>query len=450
MKRINIFIILFFITNFLFAQINPKLYDWLIPPIIGGTPPPFVMTYVNIPDAPTFPTSQTVNYVNPGNIVTGTNPNKFLGTSATWEQIRYFSLVGTSITPFQISNLAGSNFVGAFANNYFDSGGAGNDFIYTYGRTAADPFYINMNATSSGGARFLAPSSGPGSTWIWQNLVFNDGGIGYQFNDTGTLSGGTSITPPVSTDNYLSETISFYRVFNMGTEGFYGGITATTAAAIHQGNTFIHCVAAECGWDNAQWNWSNNLSVTKSTFHNGGLLDVAGQNNLLQLQNVIGIVEDNIFHNAPHLFTIASHNVIIRNNYFRWTDGFAGLIQDYYTQYGTCCRLVTTPVQILIENNDFDCENATECDAVFDAIENDANIIVQNNRFENVEAGDIFIQGTGGNRIDGGGNTFVTNGTIPIPTFISTSPTAFETHYLLSNTPGGLYHYLLHRGYRTP
>lgn len=460
-------------------------------------------TYVDIPDSPTFGTTQTHNYSNPGNVTTGTSRDKELSALANWEQIRLFALVGSEVSPFRIRNATGATFIGAFANNFIDQASTQADFVYLYGRSASEPFHIDGNLISSGLIRFLAPTS-TGSTWIIQNFVVENGGVGLHMNDSGTLSGGDASTVPSSTDNYLSTTVSFYRAFNIATEGFYIGSTTTTAPAIHKNFTISHVVTYNTGWEPCQANWHLNYHLHNGTFVNGGTANQPGQNNLLQLQNVKGVVEDNIFMDAPHLFTIASHDLVMDNNYHRWYDGFPGLFQDYYTSYNTSSRLMVTPVAITISNSDFDCEilewdveknyrlNASEggfyvklqdtngdwrffetltdnnlgnsppidpgitsnthwevssdaCGSAFDGIEDDVNITVTNCRFEGFQSTNIFKQSRA-NLIDGGGNTFVPDGTIPLPTFTNFTSTDYQNHGLLTNT----YHYNLGRGARIP
>lgn len=475
--------------------------DWF-----AGETEDFVFTYVDIPASPTFGTTQTHNYSNPGNVTTGTSRDKELSSLANWEQVRLFALVGTEGSPYRIRPASGATFIGAFANTYIDQASTNADFVYLYGRSAAEPWVIDGNGISTGLIRFLAPTSSVGSTWIIQNFVVKNGGVGLHMNDGGTLSGGDASTVPTSTDNYLSTTVSHYRVFDIATEGFYiGNSTSQTAYSIHKNYHGSHLLGVDLGWDGAQANSHLNYLLEKSTFVNVGTANTASQNNLIQAQNVKGVIRDNLFKDAPHLCTIASHDLLIDNNYFRWYDGFPGLIQDYYTQYNTASRLMVTPVGITISNNDFDCEirdwdpalsyNTTgvgtggayckhqdtngdyrffksktlgnvnnepptdpgvtsdafwevspePCSSVFDAAEDDVTVTVTNNRFEGMQSTDIF-KVSRPNLVDGGGNTFVPDGTIPIPTFTNLDPDEPETHGLTTS----VYHYLKGRGQRTP
>lgn len=76
------------------------------------------------------------------------------------------------------------------------------------------------------------------------------------------------------------------------------------------------------------------------------------------------------------------------------------------------------------------------------------NITITNCRIEGPTS--LFQDSRGGSPTgtltDGGGNTFVASGTIPVPTFSNFTSTDFNGHGLLTEKT----HHLKGRGYRTP
>jgi hypothetical protein len=407
---------------------------------------PYDFEYVSIPSAPSFGATTTHNYTSPGNVTTTGNRDKILSATATWDQVRAFGLAGTVELPYQIKNHPDAVFLRSTATptNFFDQASTAADFLYVYGEDEANPFHIQGAGIITGGIRFLAPASA-GNTLLFQNFVIEDVGIGVHMNDSGTLSGGDANTPCVSTDNYLNIDLLFIRVIDTGTEGFYIGSTSSSAYGIHKDFTGSHLLVINAGWDLFQFNNHLDLKLTNLTGINGGLLNQAAQNQLFQFQNTKGYCRNSIFADAPHMGLFATLDFEFTNNYVEWSDGFPGLIADYYGNYTTSQRLMVTDAGILIDDCDFVNTNASSASSLFDVQDDVVTVTIQNCRIENVD--DLFEQGTDGVRlIDGGGNTFVPVGTIERPTFSSTSVTDYATHGLLTSE----YHHALGRGYRTP
>ena len=151
---------------------------------------------------------------------------------------------------------------------------------------------------------------------------------------------------------------------------------------------------------------------------------------------------------APQGLRITTHDLVFKNNYVQWTGNIANEILSYYGNYASTNRLMVDPIttEILIEDCDF--VATTWTGALFNVFDPNVNITIRNCRIQGATS--LFQDSRGGSPTgtltDGGGNTFVSSGTIPTPTFTNFTPTDFEGHGLLTEK----YHHMKGRGYRTP
>jgi len=412
---------------------------------------PYVFTYVDLPDAPTDGTSATVTYSAPGNILNstgGTTQNKFL--SGAFTEFHAFSFVGTSGAYQRIMNLNSSTVIGSVANHLFTREGTNSTYFGLYGRYDDAPLYFDevggVDATSA--IQLSAYATGPNA--IVQNIVNNSRGYAIFANTAGTLSGGSATVVPTSANNYQALPASFVRSFNVDTnkEHFYYGATTTSTYAIHQDLDLSHLFGYDCEWDGIQIQNAKDFTLTKSTFVLSGTNNTASQNASLQVQNSYGSVTDCIFYNAPQGLRFSTLNLTFDNNYVHWTGNAANQFISYYGNYAATDRLMVNPIvtTVTISNSDF--VATTWTGALFDVLDPNVNITITNCRIEGPTS--LFQDSRGGSPTgtltDGGGNTFVSSGTIPTPTFSNYTPTDFTGHGLLTEQT----HHALGRGYRTP
>lgn len=146
-------------------------------------------------------------------------------------------------------------------------------------------------------------------------------------------------------------------------------------------------------------------------------------------------------------FRFATHNLIFRNNYVRWTGNIANQAISYYGNYASTDRLMVDPIvtEVLIE--DCDLVATTWTGALIDVLDPNVNYTIRNCRIQGATS--LFSDSRGGSPTgtltDGGGNTFVGSGTIPAPTFSNFTATDFDGHGLLTEQT----HHQANRGYRT-
>jgi len=411
----------------------------------------YSFTYVDIPDAPSSGTSATITFSSPGNILNstgGTTQNKYL-SGADWDEFHAFSFVGTAGAYQRIINLNSSTRIGSIANHLFTREGTNSTYFGIYGLSATAPLYfIEDPSVATSAIQMSAYATGPDA--IVQNLVNNSRGYAIFANSAGTLSGGNSTTAPTSANNYQALPASFVRSFNVtgNKEHFYYGATTTSTYAIHQDLDLSHLLGYNCEWDGIQIQNAVNFTLTKSTFVNSGTDNTASQNASLQVQNSYGSVTDCIFYNAPQGLRFATHNLTFDDNYVHWTANTANQFISYYGNYASTDRLMVDPIvtTVTISNSDF--VATTWTGALFDVLDPNVNITITNCRIEGPTS--LFQDSRGGSPTgtltDGGGNTFVSSGTIPVPTFSNFTPTDYNGHGLLTN----VYHHRRGRGFRTP
>lgn len=411
----------------------------------------YSFSYTDIPDRPTLGTNQTLTYSDPGNILNttgGTSQDKIL--SGSWDQFHAYSFVGTSEAHQRISNEDGDTIIGGIANHLFTREGTGTTYFELNGKSASEPLYFNnvgaVDATSA--IQVSAFATGP---YVWITNVVNDsGGYAVFANTSGTLSGGDANTAPSSANNYQDFAVKFVRSFSPvgNKEHFYIGATTTTTYAIHHNFSIENCFGYESEWDGMQIQNATDFYGNKLTIINGGTDGTSSQNASLQLQNSYGTIENSIFMGAPQGLRFTSQEILFDNNYVQWTGNIGNEILDYYGNYSASNRLMVDPSgkSITISNCDF--VATTWTGALLTVYDPEVNITVSNCRIEGATSlfGDSRGGGATGTLTDGGGNTFVSGGTIPTPTFSNYTPTDFTGHGLLTEA----YHHALGRGYRTP
>lgn len=411
---------------------------------------PYAFTYTDIPDAPSDGTSATITFSSPGNILNnsgGTTQNKYL--SGEWEEFHAFSFVGTSGAYQRIINLNGSTEIGSVANHLFTREGTNSTYFGIYGLSAAAPLYfIEDPSVATSAIQLSAYATGPNA--IIQNIVNNCRGYAIFANSAGTLSGGSSTAAPTSANNYQALPASFVRSFSPtgNKEHFYYGATTTNTYAIHQDLDLSHLFGYNCEWDGIQIQNAKNFTLSKSTFVTSGTDNTASQNASLQVQNSYGSVTDCIFYDAPQGLRFCTHNLTFDNNYVHWTGNTANQFISYYGNYATTDRLMVDPIVTTVTISNCDFKATTWTGALFDVLDPNVNVTISNCRIEGPTS--LFQDSRGGSPTgtltDGGGNTFVSSGTIPTPTFSNFTPTDFTGHGLLTEAT----HHALGRGYRTP
>src|SRR5690606_8532149 len=103
-------------------------------------------------------------------------------------------------------------------------------------------------------------------------------------------------------------------------EGLYLGNTGTTGHARFATSDFQHIIVTNKGRDGLQFNNHSNLQLTNATVYNVGVLDTAGQNRLLQVQNCNGVIQNCIFWGAPSGLDIFAHGLTFENCQFYITE----------------------------------------------------------------------------------------------------------------------------------
>lgn len=447
MRRL-LLLCLFIITSVANAQNKAVIYEmWY-----NGAEAPYRFTYVDLPSRPALGTSAILTYSSPGNITNGlggTTQDKIM--RGAWTEFHAFSFTGDAVNHRRISNENSSTVIGSIANHIFSLAGTNPDYFELNGKSPSEPMYFtNANAVTVTSAVQVSAWTGAGPHSWYRNIVSDCGGYGMFMNTTGTLSGGNASTPCTSSANYAETTASYIRSFGPtnGKENFYVGNTSTTAYAIHQAWTGSHLLGYNSTWDGGQWGNVRALDLSHLTIVNSGLAGTDGQNQNFQFQNSVGSCTNSIFYNAPRGGMFCTFEFLFQNNYVHWTGDIAIEVLSYYGNYNTSSRLQVDPTgrQILIEDCDFVATGYTG--ALLKVDDPNVNITVRNCRIQGPTS--LFQDNRGGSPtgslIDGGGNTFVPDGTIEAPTFENFTPTDFQNHGKLTNE----YHHRLGRGYRTP
>jgi len=431
------------------AQIDKKKAFLIINQ--GGGDTPYVFDYTDIPARPTLGTSATITYSAPGNILNstgGTTQDKIL--SGAFTEFHAFSFTGSLGTNRRISNENSSTVIGSIANHLFTLEGTGSTYLELNGKSETEPLYFDeVGGTDATSAVQITASASTPNMWV-QNIVNNSRGYAVFANTAGTLSGGSSSVPTVSATNYQTISVKFVRSFTPATnkEHFYFGATTTNTYAIHQALTVENCFGYTSEWDGIQVQNARDFHFNKLTIIGAGTDATGGQDANIQVQNSYGTVENSIFMGAPQGARITTQELIFRNNYVQWTGNQANQILSYYGNYAAANRLMVDPTvtEILIEDCDF--VATTWTGALFDVLDPNVNITITNCRIEGPTS--LFQDSRGGSPTgtltDGGGNTFVSSGTIPTPTFSNYTPTDFTGHGLLTEQT----HHQAGRGFRTP
>lgn len=411
------------------------------------------LRYVPIPTANVLD-SAVLTYSGDGSITNttgGDTQTKLL--SGNWTRVRANTITGTSGDYRRIVN-AGDIEIGSVAGSAsFDIATSNSNYFELLGKSPTQPLYfIDDGDGPLAAIQINAWATGLDANFV--NVVNTGGGYAYFANSDGTLSGGDATTPPVSTNKYGDINLSFIRSWSPvdptnGREHFYIGRTTTNSGAIYESLNGEHLFGINSDWDAIQVAWCRDCNVRNSTFINSGLDNSEAQDASIQFANSSGKIENNIFYNAPQAARITGYDIVIRNNYFHWTDNELedGIqILDYDLNYADGARITPQPsgYDILIENNDF--VATTWTGALVQVFDNVATITVRNNRIQGPTSlfADQRSGSVTGQLIDGGGNSFVSGGTIPEPTFVNLDSTKFTTHGLLTEP----YHHAKGRGYR--
>lgn len=417
----------------------------------GTEEAPYEFTYTDIPARPALGTSATITWSSPGNILntTGGDTQDKIISGTGWLEFHAFSFVGTAGTYRRISNENSTATIGSVANQLFTREGTNSTYFELNGKSSTEPLHFIQNtAAATSAIQLSAFATGPYVRI--QNVVNDSRGYAIFANTAGTLSGGNSTTPPTSANNYQGLPASYVRSFSPTTdkEHFYYGATTTSTYAIHQDLDLSHLLGYSSEWDGIQIQNAVNFTLTKSTFVNSGTDNTASQNASLQVQNSYGTVEDCIFYNAPQGLRFSTHNLTFNNNYVHWTANTANQFISYYGNYASTNRLMVDPIVTTVTISNCDFKATTWTGALFDVLDPNVNITITNCRIEGPTS--LFQDSRGGSPTgtltDGGGNTFVSSGTIPVPTFSNFTPTDFTGHGLLTEAT----HHALGRGYRTP
>lgn len=411
------------------------------------------LTYVDIPSRDTLVNPTTVTYSG-GTLTNASLTGNHGLISGEWLIITNNALIGTEGAEKIISNLDGNTVVGGLtpANHAVRTLNSSTRFKYQ-GKSPSEPFllYRTIGAANNSENGFQVSGTALPGTFVWaQNMVAKEMNFAcYFMNSGGTLSGGDASTVPASTLNYGYVELKFIRAFGKATEGegLYLGSTSKTAYGIHHECLVEHFVVTDKGRDGIQFNNHLDLTVRNGVVYDVGKLDTDSQNNFIQVQNAKAIIENVIFDTCPSLCDISSLDVVFRNCYFRWDNGDAGLITDYYGAYNTASRLMVTPVKILFENCIFDPSVATT--NLMDVRESNADVEFLNCVFS-TNITNLFLDNRSApvNSLIGdlttNGNTHVAS--ITRPAFTNFDPDDYENHGLLTTQE----YYNRSMGFRTP
>jgi hypothetical protein len=400
----------------------------------GDSPP--VLEYTAIPDAPAFPDPVTITYAgtSTGNIFTATMGGKTDAIlSGLWDRAVANGIVGSSGTPRRYRNLDVNTIIGnvsgAFPTDQCFKSLNSSTWVQIHGKSATEPFILAGNRNGVQWNALAAGAVVKAFNVVCKNLSF----AGTLIN-TGTLA-----------NTYALVQLEFYRVFGLNTEGegLYLGSTDKVNYSMFTQCIVRHIFITNKGRDGVQFNNHANLLAEYITVWDVGIEEVADQNQLIQLQNVNGIVQHSIFSGAPALGNIFSNGITIENCYFRWDAGYMylGRLASAYTAPPTANNQ-----PIIFRNCIFDpVNNVTD---LFDVLEDGCAITLED-CIISTRVSNIFLD----ERVDKltyalseTGTVWTAPGDIPQVTLQSVSAEDYDTHGLVTST----YHYNRGMGYRTP
>lgn len=197
-----------------------------------------------------------------------------------------------------------------------------------------------------------------------------------------------------------------------------------------------HCLGLNAGWDPIQVGHADSIHIRKSTFYGGGLVNQAGQDHAMQFVDVNGLVEFTVF-GGQRAFNLSTHGLTISDCYIEINDaseiGFIGRT-DNLSYYPTA-RHDGRPILFLrcyIKDR-----SGSSSGALVNVQERIADVEFRDCIFDTTKS--TLFQDT---RVAGFTNsligTLTTNGnsigSIPIPTFISTTTSDYTTHGLINQS----------------
>lgn len=295
--------------------------------------------------------------------------------------------------------------------------------------------------TCKGQNGFQLPSRSTGSNFIIQSYVI----------DSPTASGMTANFGVGGSNFYNSLDVSFLRSFNAGQEGIcYIGHTSSPYDYI-QTATVHDCFSYNSSREGTQTEHVNVLHLWNNTVILSGQTGGAGQDGLIQLHDVNGLVENSVYDGAPTPGTTFSHDTTVRNCYFRWTTNASLFIGDSAGSYfGGSPRLNGRP--LLYDSCYFHYDGPGTLAALATVAEKGCDIEFRNCVFStNITTLYSDIRGGGPTNLLIG--TLTTNGNtqvaITAPSYVSGyNVTSDYLHHGLLDT-SSLY-YFKRMGYRTP
>jgi hypothetical protein len=353
--------------------------------------------------------------------------------SGLWDRAVANGIVGTSGTPRRFSNTDGStvigNVAGAFPTDQCFKSLNSSTWVELYGKSPSEPFVLAGNRN---GVQWNALAAGAVVKAF--NVVCKDLSFAGTLINTGTLA-----------NTYALVQLEFYRVFGLNTEGegLYLGSTDKVNYSMFTQCIVRHIFITNKGRDGVQFNNHFDLLAEYITVWNVGVENVADQNQLIQLQNVNGIVRNSIFRGAPALGNIFANGVVIENCYFQWDSDYMYLGR-LATAYSAAPTANNQP--IIFRNCIFDpVNNVTD---LFDVLEDGCDITLED-CIISTRVTNIFLDervDTTTYTLSDTGTTWVAPSAIKQVTLLSTTDSDYKYHGLCTST----FHYLRGMGYRTP
>lgn len=393
----------------------------------------------DIPVAPFAPTT-TLTYAgiasSSGSVVSSDiGAHKDIALSGVWNRMRASALIGNAGERIRFVNEDVNTRIGNREHADWEDWLCidainGSDFCEFWGKAVDAPLWLDGN--DNGGFSWIGGAAN--STIKGYNLLLTNQGWASIF---------------MNSDNGY-EFIEIIGARNFGSdedgEGTYLGTTTKSDSL----GTTAYChikdfLSTERGRDGNQANNHYNLQIDGITIYNVGIADMSGQRALIQFQNCRGIVKNSIYHNAPSAGVIASHGLVLFNNYFKWASG--NLIhQNIASEYSA----VTLPEKLPGRNRlpvfYIDCDFAPDASANITVQDSESDIIAINCNFNSNVAEGLFAD----NRGDTSTHSLqvincVEDATIPEPTYTNFEPTDYNNHGLCTHP----YHYGKARGNRT-
>lgn len=290
-------------------------------------------------------------------------------------------------------------------------------------RTLNNTLFVELNKMKlkgNDGGFMLSAGTTPAGAMLSDVEIIEPGFAGYWCNSNGQYK-------------YLNS--QFLRVKKSGGEAEYLGNTDRTKRSTIQQSHHKHLLVLDSGWDGIQVTSVADLHINKFTVIGAGLKNQVGQNTLMQLQMVNGLVENGIMIGGSSSISLFAHGLTLRNIYANW------LSEDsvYIGEASGEPQLNGQP--LTIDGITF---NVPGSKPLFQVAMRGADVIVKNCIISDNRKG-LFTdaRGTGATNklVDGGGNQFVPASQIKVPEFktLDGEPVVTDDYY-----------YSKGFGYRTP